>query len=72
MATADGGRSWTAQTSGTLSTLNSVLFHADGQRGWAAGEGGTLLATADGGRSWAAQTSGTGAYLRARKSFVWI
>src|SRR5204862_214103 len=30
---------------------------ADGQRGWAVGGGGTILATTDGGRSWAGQTS---------------
>ena len=32
---------------------------ADGQRGWAVGDDGTVLATKNGGESWQAQTSGT-------------
>jgi hypothetical protein len=39
--------------------LNSVQFAADGQRGWAVGEDGTILATKNGGETWQAQTSGT-------------
>ena len=37
----------------------SVYFTADGQRGWAVGQDGTVLATQNGGESWQAQTSGT-------------
>ena len=63
LATADGGKSWAAQTSGTRADLLSVQFQSDGQHGWAVGDHGTILATADGGKSWAAQTSGTRADL---------
>jgi hypothetical protein len=63
LATADGGTSWAAQTSGTQTFLSAVQFQPDGQRGWAVGASGTILATADGGTSWAAQTSGTQAQL---------
>ena len=43
--------------------LNSVTFNADGQRGWAVGGDGTILATSNGGASWAAQTSNSNAWL---------
>jgi photosystem II stability/assembly factor-like uncharacterized protein len=33
LTTADGGRSWAAQTSGTQADLESVQFGADGQHG---------------------------------------
>jgi photosystem II stability/assembly factor-like uncharacterized protein len=65
LVTADGGRSWAAQTTGTQADLWSVWFQADGQCGWAVGADGTILMTADGGRSWAAQTSGAGSLLAA-------
>ena len=39
--------------------LTSVTFAADGQRGWAVGQGGTILATTNGGTAWAAQTGKT-------------
>ena len=54
-ATADGGKSWTEQASGTQSDLFSVQFLADGLRGWAVGAIGTIRATADGGKSWTEQ-----------------
>ena len=58
LKTADGGVSWTAQTSGTDVTLFGVAA-ANASVAWAVGEGGTILKTADGGVSWTAQTSGT-------------
>ena len=39
--------------------LYDVQFLADGTRGWAVGESGTILATGDGGKTWAPQTSNT-------------
>lgn len=50
LATADGGRSWTVQDSGSLN-LTSVDF-ISAQTGWAVGTG-SLLATTDGGVHWA-------------------
>ncbi|MBT9492811.1 MAG: hypothetical protein IV107_10795 [Paucibacter sp.] len=44
--------------------LNAVHFSADGQRGWAVGDGGAVVATRDGGQTWAAQTSSTYSQLR--------
>lgn len=41
---------------GTL-TLSGLWFDADGQRGWAVGASGTVLATRDAGRSWQPQPS---------------
>lgn len=43
--------------------LRSVFF-VDGQRGWAAGDYGTLIATTDGGVTWTPQNSGTENWLR--------
>jgi photosystem II stability/assembly factor-like uncharacterized protein len=56
---ADGGKNWQPQTSGSHAWLNSITFQADGQQGWAAGDGGTILKTMDGGKSWQPQASGT-------------
>ena len=42
--------------------LNAVSF-VDASRGWAVGDGGTILATDDGGKTWRAQTSGTNTTL---------
>lgn len=39
-------------------SLNAVHFHAEGLRGWAVGNNGTILATHDGGQTWRAQASG--------------
>jgi photosystem II stability/assembly factor-like uncharacterized protein len=39
--------------------LNSVQFAGDGQRGWAMGHGGTILATKNSGETWLTQISGT-------------
>ena len=63
--TADGGRSWQPQTSGTDQDLNTVFFLPDGLRGWAGGGNnhyelgtelnGVILHTRDGGKSWQPQ-----------------
>ena len=62
--TADGGKTWTIQSSGTKETLWGVFF-ADATNGTAVGENGTILRTTDGGASWVPQTSGTALNLRA-------
>jgi hypothetical protein len=48
LKTTDGGDVWFRQDSGLGNQLFSVFF-ADDQHGWAAGEGGTILATTNGG-----------------------
>ncbi len=40
------------------STLQAVHF-VDAERGWAVGDGGTVLATTDSGRTWTVQGGGT-------------
>jgi photosystem II stability/assembly factor-like uncharacterized protein len=42
---------------------HSITFTADGQRGWAVGLDGTVIATTDGGARWQPQASGTQAWL---------
>ena len=54
LATADGGRTWRAQESGTESDLHDVKF-LDGREGWAVGSEGALLHTTDGGATWRAE-----------------
>ena len=67
LATDNGGKAWTAQTSGTQAAINSVHF-SDASHGWAVGgefgKPGAILATDNGGKTWTAQTSGTQAWLR--------
>ena len=53
---ADGGKTWVRQKSGTDYTLSSISF-VDPQNGWAVGDGGTILRTKDGGKSWERQKS---------------
>lgn len=48
---ADGGRSWVRQTTGTAVPLYALSF-VDPLHGYAAGALGTILATENGGRSW--------------------
>ncbi|UVL43116.1 YCF48-related protein [Pseudomonas sp. B21-040] len=43
--------------------ISNAIFLPDGQRGWAVGERGTILATSDGGHIWTAQPSGVQATL---------
>ncbi len=59
LATANGGTTWTAQSSTTPESLNHVHF-IDAQDGWAVGDQGVIVHTTDGGATWAGQTSGTG------------
>ena len=54
--TADGGRTWTRQDSGTRFTLTDICF-VDADTGWAVGDGGTILHTRDSGQSWQTQES---------------
>jgi photosystem II stability/assembly factor-like uncharacterized protein len=54
--TADGGTSWTRQTTGSDYTLSAVFF-VDTKSGWAVGDGGTIMHTKDGGNSWTPQKS---------------
>ncbi|WP_326540911.1 YCF48-related protein [Pseudorhodoferax sp.] len=61
--TADGGRSWQAQTSGSRNDLQSIHVARDGLRGWAVGDEGTVLVTADGGNRWIPVSSGASAAL---------
>ena len=58
LATADGGKTWNKQTSGTTKFLNCIHF-GDLSHGWSVGFNGTILATADSGKTWNRQTSGT-------------
>jgi len=52
--TADGGKTWEKQESGTENHLFTVYF-ADTQNGWAAGDLMTLIHTSDGGKTWEPQ-----------------
>jgi len=60
LKTTDAGNSWTAYTSGILSTdvLRSITFSSN-NIGWAVGDGGVIYKTTDGGLNWSSQTSGT-------------
>lgn len=51
IATADGGKTWSAKKSPVESTLFGVHF-TDAQNGWATGIGEVLLHTNDGGTTW--------------------
>lgn len=62
LASADGGASWNAQTSGTSSDLHDVSF-TDSRRGWAVGASDTVLRTTDGGSTWERGTTGIGGAL---------
>jgi photosystem II stability/assembly factor-like uncharacterized protein len=52
--TADGGKTWERQESGTDKHLFTVFF-LDAKHGWAAGDLMTLIHTSDGGKTWAPQ-----------------
>jgi photosystem II stability/assembly factor-like uncharacterized protein len=52
--TADGGKTWELQESGTDKHLFTVFF-SDTQHGWAAGDLMTIIHTSDGGKTWAPQ-----------------
>lgn len=55
--TGDRGRSWELQSTNQTLPLRRLVF-LDGQRGWAAGSLGTILATRDGGTTWQRQKGG--------------
>jgi photosystem II stability/assembly factor-like uncharacterized protein len=55
--TADAGKSWAPQNTGTTHWIHSAAF-ADSNRGWAVGNNGLILSTEDGGKTWATQDSG--------------
>lgn len=59
--TADGGKTWLLQPTGTENTLVSIHF-VDPQNGWVVGEEGTILHTADG-KTWEKQKSPVPYYL---------
>jgi photosystem II stability/assembly factor-like uncharacterized protein len=54
LKTTDGGETWFRQDRGLGNQLFSVFF-VDDQHGWAAGEGGTILATTNGGVTFVSQ-----------------
>jgi len=54
---ADQGKTWDVSKTGQPLPLDG-LFFANGQRGWAVGEFGTILATTDGGKTWRVQRRG--------------
>jgi photosystem II stability/assembly factor-like uncharacterized protein len=56
----DEGKTWRqAKSVQSKVTLTSVVFAADGQRGWAVGHDTTVLHTADAGETWTRQYGGT-------------
>ena len=63
LATADGGETWTCQTTAPAGLL-AVSVGPDGA-GWACGERGLVLQTADWGLTWTARDAGTDSTLRA-------
>jgi photosystem II stability/assembly factor-like uncharacterized protein len=62
VATGDGGKTWSEQSSGIPTDLLAVRFVSP-ERGWSVGKNGVILATADGGRTWRPQDSRTHAEL---------
>ncbi|MCX5831966.1 MAG: YCF48-related protein [Deltaproteobacteria bacterium] len=54
--TADGGKTWSRQDTGTDYTLSSIHF-VDEKNGWAVGDEGIIINTKDGGKTWAKQKS---------------
>ncbi|HEX7177544.1 MAG TPA: YCF48-related protein [Pyrinomonadaceae bacterium] len=57
-STTNGGRSWSARTTGTDADLLDVKFF-DEREGFAAGAGGAVLHTTDGGVTWVLQPTDT-------------
>ena len=54
--TADYGKTWIRQNSGTDYTLSSIYF-VDSKIGWAVGDEGIIIHTKDGGKTWEKQKS---------------
>jgi hypothetical protein len=59
--TTDGGVTWSTDYSSS-GGLNDIHF-VNSQRGWIAGDGGTILSTEDGGGTWQTEDSGIPYYL---------
>jgi photosystem II stability/assembly factor-like uncharacterized protein len=64
LRTADGGSTWTTQTSNASAELHGLWFE-DARTGHVVGEQGTILVTRDGGETWGRQRSGVTVSLRA-------
>ena len=62
LRSADGGATWTLQSSGTDKVFLGVSF-TDANTGTAVGEDSTILRTLDGGATWTPQDSGTTNWL---------
>jgi len=60
--TADAGKTWIRQESGTDFSLSSIYF-LDSKNGWAVGDEGTIIHTTDGGKTWEKQKSPVPFYL---------
>ena len=58
LRTADGGVTWTQQTSNTTADLIGIFFF-DAQNGWAVGSKNTIMNTTDGGTTWTQQKTST-------------
>ena len=56
------GTNWADSGVRAGAPLRAVQFEPTGQRGWAVGDHGTLLASRDGGRSWGRQSAGVTAF----------
>ncbi len=50
---------WYVQASSTVSNLNGVFFLADGRKGFAVGDGGTMVVTTNAGVTWGNRLSST-------------
>ena len=60
--TTDGGRTWSYQTVGPITTLSTVFFH-DQNVGWTASIDGKIYKSTDGGQTWILNASTGGANL---------
>jgi photosystem II stability/assembly factor-like uncharacterized protein len=58
LTTADGGSTWTKQSTGIEKTLFGAYF-SDAQNGWIVGIDALILHTADGGQTWQVQNGST-------------
>ena len=57
LASDDQGETWQLQRTGQNLPLHGIYFF-DAKRGWAVGDGGTILGTVDGGQTWTMQRQG--------------
>ncbi|MHC4422872.1 MAG: WD40/YVTN/BNR-like repeat-containing protein, partial [Planctomycetota bacterium] len=63
LKTTDGGETWVAQTSGSVTGLKAMCF-VNASVGFVVGTVGEILRTDDGGETWVPQTSNTTENLR--------